>query len=534
MGSTESKSVIDNEVNQDIKIKTDVGNTVKDGQFCNQVMNIQGCTIKGDLELTNKCAQTKIVSATQKSNVGATTSNTLAQNLTSAAEAEGQNVNLNPGDISAESLIKNYTNLTSEISTAVNNEINAIQASSQALGCEDSTVLGNAILLNDSDQSSAADAVQNSKAVADAVQDMTQTLASTSKAVQKDAIGSLALLVLAYAVLAAVGVWGLSKLGTYFIYIGIILLIAGLVVGFVLLKPVYSSATKGTEPCFSPEKKCLSAGPGTDMLQNPCCVVPDGKGGVGVNEGPAACIRLRPKSDGTVFRQGLIRFNPNAMYDIDRKITVLKPDRTKSVAQQVTAKLVPLAEVPIPVIPSSTPQIMKQGEDEIAEIQRILKEQNPQDPNKTEVVGIIVKMLTDNKNFNFGEDISITGGGTDDWKMTTGEDGAIQGMVIRGTPIKPDGSDGCYQFNEQATCPLGCEWARPRMGVPRDYANSMCADNKSSLSKKHCAWVDEDSASGSLQNIPVQTGECVGKARTQAPDAPLGCSFFRAIGVGKK
>jgi hypothetical protein len=222
------------------------------------------------------------------------------------------------------------------------------------------------------------------------------------------------------------------------------------------------------------------------------------------------------------------------MYDIDRKITVLKPDRTKSVAQQVTAKLVPLAEVPIPVIPSSTPQIMKQGEDEIAEIQRILKEQNPQDPNKTEVVGIIVKMLTDNKNFNFGEDISITGGGTDDWKMTTGEDGAIQGMVIRGTPIKPDGSDGCYQFNEQATCPLGCEWARPRMGVPRDYANSMCADNKSSLSKKHCAWVDEDSASGSLQNIPVQTGECVGKARTQAPDAPLGCSVFRAIGVGKR
>ena len=529
MGSTESKSTIDNEVNQDIKIKTDVGNTVKDGQFCNQVMNIQGCTIKGDLELTNKCAQTKIVSATQKSNVGATTSNTLAQNLTSAAEAEGQNVNLNPGDISAESLVKNYTNLTSEISTAVNNEINAIQASSQALGCEDSTVLGNAILLNDSDQSSAADAVQNSKAVADAVQDMTQTLASTSKAVQKDAIGSLALLVLAYAVLAAVGVWGLNKLGTYFIYIGIILLIAGLVVGFVLLKPVYSSATKGTEPCFSPEKRCLSAGPkgsGTDMLQNPCCVVPDGKGRVGVKEGPAACIRLRPKSDGTVFRQALIRFNPNAMYDIDRKITVLKPDPTKSVAQQVTAKLVPLAEVPIPVIPSSTPQIMKQGQNNIAEIQRILKEQNPQDPNKTEAVGIIVKMLNDN-DFNTSADISITGGGIDDWTMTKG---AIQGEIeIRNTPRKPDGSDGCYQFNEQATCPLGCEWARPRMGVPRDYANPMCAANKSALSERHCAWVDEDSASASIQK-----GECVGKKRTQAPDAPLGCSVFRAIGVGKR
>ena len=534
MGSTESKSTIDNKVEQDIKIKTDVGNTVSDDQFCNQVMNIQGCTIKGDLELTNKCRQTKIVSATQTSNVGATTSNTLAQNLTSAAEAEGQNVNLNPGDISAESLVSNYTNLTSAISTAVNNEINAVQASNQVLGCTDTTVLGNAILLNDSDQSSAADAVQNSKVVADAVQDMSQTVSSTSKAVQKDAIGSLALLVLAYAVLAAVGVWGLSKLGTYFIYIGIILLIAGLVVGFVLLRPVYSSATKGTEPCFSPEKRCLSAGPkgsGTDMLQNPCCVVPDGKGGrVGVKEGPAACIRLRPKSGGTVFRQALIKFNPNAMYDIDRKITVLKPDPTKSVAKQVTAKLVPLAEVPIPVIPSSTPQIMKQGQTE-AEIQRILKKRNSQDPNKIETVGIIVKMLG-NENFNLGEDISITGGGTDDWTLTTGEDGAIQEMEIRGTPRKPDDSDGCYQFNEQATCPLGCEWARPRMGVPRDYANSMCADNKSALSKNHCAWVNEDSASGSLLNIPVQKGECDGKARTQAPDAPLGCSLFRAIGVG--
>ena len=536
MGSTESKSTIDNEVNQDIKIKTDVGNTVKDGQFCNQVMNIQGCTIKGDLELTNRCKQTKIVSATQKSNVGATTSNTLAQNLTSAAEAEGQNVNLNPGDISAESLVKNYTNLTSEISTAVNNEINAIQASSQALGCEDSTVLGNAILLNDSDQSSAADAVQNSKAVADAVQDMTQTLASTSKAVQKDAIGSLALLVLAYAVLAAVGVWGLSKLGTYFIYIGIILLIAGLVVGFVLLRPVYSSATKGTEPCFSPEKRCLSAGPkgsGTDMLQNPCCVVPDGKGGVGVKEGPAACIRLKPNSDGTVFRQALLKFNQNYMYDIDGKITIPKPSDDKSVADQVTAKLVPLAEVPIPLIPSSTPQIMKQGQNDIAEIQRILKERNSQDPNKTDAVGIIVKMLGDN-DFRIGSDISITEGGTNKWRLTTGENGAIKEIEIRDTPRKPDKGDGCYVFNEQAMCPLGCEWSRPRMGVPRDYANSMCADNKSSLSKKHCAWVDEDSASGSLQNIPVQKGECVGKARTQAQDAPLGCSVFRAIGVGKK
>ena len=238
MGSTESKSVIDNEVTQDVEIKTDIGNTVKDSSFCSQIIEVVGCTIEGNLDLTNRCKQTKIVSATQKSNVGATTSNTLAQNLTSAAEAEGQNVNLNPGDTSAESLVKNYTNLTSKISTAVNNEINAVQSTSQLSKCKDTKVLGNATILNDSDLSSAADAVQNSKAVADAVQDMTQTLASTSKAVQKDAIGSLALLVLAYAVLAAVGVWGLSKLGTYFIYIGIILLIAGLVVGFVLLKPV--------------------------------------------------------------------------------------------------------------------------------------------------------------------------------------------------------------------------------------------------------------------------------------------------------
>jgi hypothetical protein len=528
MGSTESKSVIDNEVTQDVEIKTDIGNTVKDSSFCSQMIEVEGCTIEGNLDLTNRCKQTKIVSATQKSNVGATTSNTLAQNLTSAAEAEGQNVNLNPGDTSAESLVKNYTNLTSKISTAVNNEINAVQSTSQLSKCKDTKVLGNATILNDSDLSSAADAVQNSKAVADAVQDMTQTLASTSKAVQKDAIGSLALLVLAYAVLAAVGVWGLSKLGTYFIYIGIILLIAGLVVGFVLLRPVYSSATKGTEPCFSPEKRCLSAGPGTDMLQNPCCVVPDGTGGVGVKEGPAACIRLKPDSDETVFRQALLKFNNvDYMYDIDNKITRLKP-LDKSVAEQVTAKLVPLAEVPIPVeIPPDNSQIMTQGTAK-AEIQRILK-----DSNKN-AIGIIVKMLGDNDFSIDGTDISITGGGTDKWTLTTGENGAIQEIEIRDTPRKPDNGDGCYTFNEQATCPLGCEWSRPRMGVPRDYANSMCADNKSSLSKKHCAWVDEDSASGSLQNIPVQKGECVGKARTQAPDAPLGCSVFRAIGVGKR
>ena len=510
MGSTESKSTIDNEVEQDIKIKTDVGNTVKDGQFCTQVMDIDNCIFEGDVTLTNKCKQTKIVSATQKSNVGATTSNTLAQNLTSAAEAEGQNVNLNPGDTSAESLVRNYTKLTSAISTAVNNEINALQGSGQLSRCKNSTVLGNAIILNDSDQSSAADAVQNSKAVADAVQDMTQTLASTSKAVQKDAIGSLALLVLAYAVLAAVGVWGLSKLGTYFIYIGIILLITGLVVGFVLLRPVYSSATKGTEPCFSPEKRCLSAVPGTDMLQNPCCVVPDGKGGVG--DGPAACIRLRPKLDGTVFRQALIKLKPNYVYNIDRKITVLKPDPNPN-----PAKLVPLAEVPIPAeIPLAFPQKMKQGEDEIAEIQRIFKDVG--------IVGIIVKMLTDN--FKPLSNITITGGGTDTWTLTHD---AIEEIEIRDTPRKPDGSDGCYRFKKQATCPMGCEWARPRMGDPRDYANSMCADNKSLLSKRHCAWVDEDSASASTQK-----GECVGKKRTQAPDAPLGCSVFRAIGVGKR
>ncbi len=516
MGSTESKSTIDNEVEQDIKIKTDVGNTVKDTQFCSQMMDIDKCTIEGDLILTNKCAQTKIVSATQKSNVGATTSNTLAQNLTSAAEAEGQNVNLNPGDISAESLVKNYTSLTSAISTAVNNEINAIQGSSQLNRCKDSTVLGNAILLNDSDQSSAADAVQNSKAVADAVQEMTQTLASTSKAVQKDAIGSLALLVLAYAVLAAVGVWGLSKLGTYFIYIGIILLIAGLVVGFVLLRPVYSSATKGTEPCFSPEKRCLSAVPGKDMLQNPCCVVPPR----GANKGPAACIRFQPNSDDGTVRQALIKFNPNYVYDIDRKITVVKPDPNPN-----PANLVPLAEVPIPVIPPSTPQKMKQREDEIAEIQRILKKENEVDPNIIETLGIVVKMLGD-KEFNTLSDISITGGGTDTWTLTQD---AIEEIEIRDTPRKPDGSGGCFEFHEQAMCPLGCEWARPRVGVPRDYANSMCADNKSSLSKRHCAWFDEDSASASTQK-----GECDGKKRTQAPDAPLGCSVFRAIGVGKR
>lgn len=540
MGSTESKSTIDNKVKQDIDVKFSVGNTLADSQFCNSLIEIEGCTIKGDLNLTNKCRQSKILSATQKSNIGATTSNTLAQNLTSAAEAEGQNVNLNPGDISAESVVSNYTNLTSKISTSVQNQIKSLQSSNQAVGCIDSTILGDATILNDSEQTSAADAVQDSTAVADAVQKLSQTISSTSKAVQKDAIGSLALLIIAYAVLGAVGVWGMSKLAGYLIYIGIILLIAGLVVGFVLLRPVYSSSTKGTEPCFSPEKRCLSAGPkgsGTDMLQNPCCVVPDRING---KEGPAACIRygLRPEDDGTILRQALLKFNPNAMYDITNKITRKKPDQNLSVSEQVTATLVPLAEVPIPPLPPATPQIISQNGQQVAEIQRIFKKRNAQDPSKSTVIGIIVKMLDNDINFNVQADLTIKGGDggkgfPTDWRMTQD---AINEIVIRDTPRKPDDSDGCYEskFNEQATCPLGCEWARPRIGVPRDYANSMCADNKSALSKKHCAWVNEDSASGSLQNIPVQKGECVGQARTQASDAPLGCSLFRAIGVGKK
>lgn len=546
MGSTESKSTIDNSVKQDIDVKFSVGNTLADTQFCNSSIFLKNCTIKGDANLTNKCRQSKILSATQTSNIGATTSNTLAQNLTSAAEAEGQNVNLNPGDISAESVVSNYTNLTSSISTSVQNQIKSLQSSSQTVGCIDTNILGDATILNDSEQTSAANAVQNSTAVAEAAQELSQTISSTSKAVQKDAIGSLALLIIAYAVLGAVGVWGLSKLAGYLIYIGIIVLIAGLAVGFFLLKPVYSSSTKGTEPCFSPEKRCLSAGPkdsGTNMLQNPCCVVPDGKG-VGNKEGPAACIRLR-----TVFRQALIKFNPNAMYDITNQITRNKPIQTQSVSEQVTATLVPLAELPIPPLPPSTRQIISQNGQDVGEIQRILKVKNTQDPSKSTAIGIIVKMLdkkgekVEKVDFVNNGDLIITGGDGGKgfplkWTMTTDairkKNGNELDIEIKPIPRKPANSNGCYEFDEQATCPLGCEWSRPRMGVPRDYANSMCADNKSALSTQHCAWVNEDSASGSLQNIPVQKGECEGKARTQAPDAPLGCSMFRAIGVGKK
>lgn len=277
MGSTNSKSTIEDSVKDSINSASSIKQAGLGGTSCNQSVNIgRGCKV-GDI--TQDCTNKVSVNLTQKGKLKSVTVQDLSQDLTAKSEAKGQNVSLNPGSTKAMSSIASMVELTTNVNNSISQSAAAKAFSSQNVNCfgdaDGNIPTGTGSIIQKADLTAVVDSAQKAAIDSAASSDLQQKMSASSKAVTENALTSVLLAIAAIIAVIVIGPEvGLAVLGTKLIPIIVVVgVIAVCGYGF------YSCTTEKW-PCY---RQCLFAPPNGFMrsinpvaksysiVDNPCC-----------------------------------------------------------------------------------------------------------------------------------------------------------------------------------------------------------------------------------------------------------------------
>jgi len=277
MGSTSSKSTIEDSVKDSINSASSIKQASLSETGCVQNVNISGGGGKGEVckvgAITQDCTNKVSVALNQEAQLKSVTVQNLAQDLTTKSEAKGQNVSLNPGSTEAASTIASMIDLTTNVNNSISQSSAAKAFSSQNVACGRQGQIES--IFQKSDLTAVLNAAQKAAIDSNASSDLQQKMSASSKAVTENALTSVLLALAAIIAVIVIGPEvGLAVLGTKLIPIIVVVgVIAVCGYGF------YSCTTKKW-PCY---RQCLFAPPNSllrsinplansySMVDNPCC-----------------------------------------------------------------------------------------------------------------------------------------------------------------------------------------------------------------------------------------------------------------------
>lgn len=459
MGNTESSSEISNAVKQSIKQDFSASQNLSDSQFCNQNISLTNCTftdVKGGLTLQNICNSSKVLRSQQKASTDQVSSNTLSQKLSAAASATGQNLNLNPGDITANSLVQNYTNLSTDIQSAISNQLQSTGVSSQSITCDGSSFSGigeGVRFIQQSDLDSTATTIADTLQAAQSVQDMKQTLSATATATQEDTLGKI--------MIAIIICFGLvtAAVGKAAIFGGLVALL-----GVLALANPYKECKNKKSACVVQVRHAPGDGSGglPNLVSNPCCVnVADGA------DAPQSCI---VDNETETYKKVKIKSG----------YSIQIPPEGDEKAPSLVNECATCANLNwLFTIPPLDGAAVYQGEEIKGTVIRLLGQKSG-GGGATTFAGFLIKV---NSDVVVDQAIEIHDGSN---KLLIIPSDAI--LSIEAATPAPDFT--CYDKLSKDICPIGCKWASAKKGVPRDSltAMKMCNQYKSEFSSKNCVW----------------------------------------------
>ena len=277
MGSTSSKSTIEDSVKDSINSASSIKQAGLGGTSCNQSVNIgPGCSASS---IVQDCADGVTVDLTQEGTLKSVTVQDLSQDLTAKSEAKGQNVSLNPGPTKAASSIVSMVDLTTNVNNTISQGAAAKAFSNQNVNCfgdaSGKIPTGTGPIIQKANLTAVVDSAQKAAIDSAASSDLQQKMSASSKAVTENALTSVLLALAAIIAVIVIGPEvGLAVLGTKLIPIIVVVgVIAVCGYGF------YSCTTKKW-PCY---RQCLFAPPNSllrsinplansySMVDNPCC-----------------------------------------------------------------------------------------------------------------------------------------------------------------------------------------------------------------------------------------------------------------------
>jgi len=458
MGNTESSSEISNAVKQTIKQDFSASQNLSDSQFCNQNISLTNCTftdVTGGLTLQNMCNSSKVLRSQQKASTDQVSSNTLSQKLSAAASATGQNLNLNPGDITANSLVQNYTNLSTDIQSAISNQLQSTGVSSQSITCDGSSFSGigeGVRFLQRSDLNSAATTIADTLQAAQSVQDMKQTLSATATATQEDTLGKI--------MIAIIICFGLvtATVGKAAIFGGLVALL-----GVLALANPYKKCKNKKSPCVSLVRHAPGDGSGglPNLVSNPCCVnVADGA------DAPLSCI---VDNETETYKK----------VEIKSGYSIQIPQEGEESAPSLVNECATCANLNwLFTRPPLDGAALYQSEELKGTVIRLLGQKSG--GGATTFAGFLIKV---NSALDDKQPIEIQ---SNDGKKVL----AIPSAAYSIEAATPAADFTCYDKLTKDICPIGCKWASAKKGVPRDSltAMKMCDQYKSEFSSKNCVW----------------------------------------------
>lgn len=296
MGNTKSKSVVENATEQTIEQKLSIAQSSDMSNLCSQSFNMSGCYIcesgaettraadgtlyiskcdkPGDINIDFDCKQSVAFDQSQAASIESDSVNTMAQELTSAAESTGQNLSLNPGSTIANSIVDNATNLNTEINQSIAQTISGDNVATQNATITDCTA-GNVNAFYKTMQDAVASQDQDAMLSSSAAQDLDQSISSSATATTENALtGALwAMVALIFAFFVAPALAGLigakalgSVMQSFSKAVGPVLIFGILLVGVVMWLSISCSNKGGM--CY---KSCLYAEPGSNMWDSVCC-----------------------------------------------------------------------------------------------------------------------------------------------------------------------------------------------------------------------------------------------------------------------
>ena len=271
MGSTNSKSTIEDSVKDSINSASSIKQAGLGGTSCVQNVTIGPDCKVGDI--TQDCANKVSVNLNQDGKLKSVTVQDLSQDLTTKSEAKGQNVSLNPGSTKAMSSIASMVDLTTNVNNSISQSSAAQAFSAQNVACGRKGQIKS--IFQKSDLTAVVDSAQKAAIDSDASSDLQQKMSASSKAVTENALTSVLLAIAAIIAVIVIGPEvGLAVLGPKLIPIVVVVgVIAVCGYGF------YSCTTKKW-PCY---RQCLFAPPNSfsreinplaksySIVDNPCC-----------------------------------------------------------------------------------------------------------------------------------------------------------------------------------------------------------------------------------------------------------------------
>ncbi len=271
MGSTNSKSTIEDSVKDSINSASSIKQAGLGGTSCNQNVKIGPDCKVGDI--TQDCANKVSVNLNQDGKLKSVTVQDLSQDLTTKSEAKGQNVSLNPGSTKAMSSIASMVDLTTNVNNSISQSSAAQAFSAQNVACGRKGQIKS--IFQKSDLTAVVDSAQKAAIDSDASSDLQQKMSASSKAVTENALTSVLMAIAAIIAVIVIGPEvGLAVLGPKLIPIVVVVgVIAVCGYGF------YSCTTEKW-PCY---RQCLFAPPNSfsreinplaksySIVDNPCC-----------------------------------------------------------------------------------------------------------------------------------------------------------------------------------------------------------------------------------------------------------------------